>query len=65
MSAECYWCVAGKSPYGFIDFPDDAQRLLVMAAILIADTDSMEDLENRGNSLFLNLRSSLRLPSYG
>jgi hypothetical protein len=48
----------------FRDFPDDAQKLLVFAAILIADTDSEEGLEKQGNTLFLNLKTSLKIPIY-
>ncbi len=47
------------------NFPYDAQKLLVAAAILIADTDSLEDLERRGNQLFLNLKTSVKVPAYG
>lgn len=49
----------------FRNFPYDAQKLLVAAAILIADTDTQEDLEKRGNRLFLNLKTSLKVPMYG
>ena len=47
------------------NLPYDAQKLLVAAAILIADTDSQEDLMKRNDTLFLNLKTSLKVPSYG
>lgn len=49
----------------FQNFPFDAQKMLVAAAILIADTESQEELEKRGNPLFLQLKTSLKVPMYG
>jgi hypothetical protein len=48
----------------FRNFPYDAQKLLVAAAIIIADTSSEDELEKQGNRLFLELKTSLKVPSY-
>jgi hypothetical protein len=49
----------------FENLPNNSQKLLVAAAILIADTDTQEELETRGDALFLNLKTSLKVPAHG
>jgi len=49
----------------FRKFPPKAQKLLVAAAIIIADTNTEEELEAIGDPLFLNLKTSIKVPEYG
>jgi hypothetical protein len=49
----------------FRKFPAGAQKLLVAAAIIIADTDTEEELRKIDDPLFLNLKTSVKVPTYG
>lgn len=49
----------------FLQFPREAQKLLIAAAIIIADTNTEEELKTLGDPLFLNLKTSIRVPVNG
>lgn len=49
----------------FRNLPPDGQKLLVAAATMIADTDTEEELQKLGDPLFLNLKTSIRIPVHG
>ena len=46
----------------FRQFPRTAQTLLIAAAIMIADTDTEQELLRLGDPLFLYLKVSVKVP---
>lgn len=49
----------------FRNLPPESQKLLVAAAIIIADTNTEEELRRLGDPLLINLKTSVRVPAYG